>query len=125
MPAEDVWRRVIEGAGAYARAVFQRCDLVELHEGRAVVEVKDARSAGVVRAQAGEIARAIGGVVGRAVEVDVRAPEAGPDAAPARAANVDAELRREAEAHPSVKRAMDLFGARIVSVERSTPDDEG
>lgn len=70
------------------------------------------------------LAEQLSSAIGRGVRVELREPEA-TTAAETEPNLDDAAMRRQAEEDPVVKRAMELFDARVVRIEsvgRQTPE---
>ena len=110
--------RDIAGASRRDRTITSWLTLKSVDERTAVVEVQnpqDYRAAASASKRLGELFRE---AVGTAVDVRIE-PPAGE--------TVDesnlAEAERRALSHPVVEQAKDLFGARVVRVERVEPGD--
>ncbi len=111
------WARVIEASGGSRRVRVllegSRCEKVAAGFGGAVVSVRvGVEVLAPARALLGEIEGVAGGVAGSAVKVEL-VSDAPVVQAPAPRANMSE--------HPLVKSAMELFGARLVSVQGRPP----
>lgn len=80
-----------------------------------------AEAIAAARARKGAIEEALGRAIGRPIRVELRADPAGPSSAEASADHLpDTAARAEAMKNPIVRRAVELFDARIISVEDDT-----
>lgn len=132
-----VWRRVreiVEGKPSH-RAMVESVTLDSLTGGAAVLLVRHPTELEHFKSRAewfgGLIAQAMGGAAGapasaRGVRVEFRVrPPSGRatgDAGLPMSRAAESALVREAEKHPLVRHAMDLFDARIVDVRASADD---
>lgn len=109
------WDRILEAAGSYRRlrVVLGDSSLVRLDAERVVIRVPESLRA-VVRASERELLAVVASALGRSVAVEIEAPEAAqPEAGEAEAVKAP---RTPADQEPLVRQAMELFGARLVSV---------
>ncbi|NUQ68318.1 MAG: hypothetical protein HUU18_08580 [Phycisphaerales bacterium] len=111
------WDRILEAAGSYRRlrVVLGDSSLVRLDAQRVVIRVPESLRA-VVRASERELLAVVASALGRSVAVEIEAPA--PEAAPPEAGEAEAvkATRTPADQEPLVRQAMELFGARLVSV---------
>lgn len=121
VPAE-VWSRVGELAASNPSVLVavNAAELESIESDVARLVVKDATKAQYVRGRQGQLEELLGRVVARRVRIDVRAPEGAAHARPVAVTGVDTAGLAQAMSHPLVRRAMDLFNARIIEVG---PDD--
>lgn len=110
----EVWQRVLEVAGERnsSRALVEPLKLVSVGKGRVALTTKEPGQLAYARQRSEQIAGIFKQVMGRAVKVTLE----GDDDKPAPA--VTGTQDREAMEHPLVKQAIDLFGGRVVSIER-------
>lgn len=109
------WDRILEAAGSYRRlrVVLGDSSLVRLDAERVVIRVPESLRA-VARASERELLAVVASALGRSVAVEIEAPEAAqPEAGEAEAVKAP---RTPVDQEPLVRQAMELFGARLVSV---------
>lgn len=106
------WDRILEAAGSYRRlrVVLGDSSLVRLDAERVVIRVPESLRA-VVRASERELLAVVASALGRSVAVEIEAPA--PEAGEAEAVKAP---RTPVDQEPLVRQAMELFGARLVSV---------
>lgn len=122
-PAE-AWSRVRELASTNP-SVLVAVDAAELESigpDAARLIVKDATKAQYVRSRQGQLEELLGKVVARRIRIDVKAALGSASARPAATTGVDTAGYAQAMNHPLVRRAMDLFNARVIAVG---PDQAG
>jgi len=105
---------VLEVAGERnsSRALVEPLKLVSVGQGRVALTTKEPGQLAYARQRSEQIAGIFRQAMGRAVKVTLE----GDDDQPAPAASGTQD--REAMEHPLVKQAIDLFGGRVVSIER-------
>ncbi len=94
--------------------------LRDLSDDRALVAVETPAQADYVRAQSEKLARLFREALGRPVRIEIAAtaPES-----PAARAPTTSESDRAALEHPLVRKAMDLFDAGVLAIEREGSAD--
>ena len=119
----DVWRRVGEAAGdkASAKALLGTLKLVSVAPGRAVLSASDPAQLAYARQRSEQLADLFKRAVGTVVKVTLTAGDAGEDQGASGAPLAVDPADREALEDPLVKRAVELFNARVVSVHRDDP----
>lgn len=104
---------MLEAAGErnFSRALVAPLKLVSLGPGKVALTAADPGQLAYARQRSEQIAGIFRQALGRAVKVTLEGDD---DETPAPTSDAD----REALEHPLVKQALDLFGGRVVSVER-------
>lgn len=111
------WERILEAAGSYRRlrVVLDEASLVRLDAERVVIAVPEAMRS-VAKASERELVSVVASALGRSVAVEIEAIGSGMETPVAVEANGARAERTPADQEPLVRQAIDLFGARIVSV---------
>lgn len=91
--------------------------LVSIAPGRVSLSASDPGQLAYARQRSEQIAELFKQAMGKAVKVSLKSDAETPARAP------DSAQDREALEHPLVKQAIDLFNARVVSVERDATQD--
>lgn len=118
-PASDPWATVLSAAAPNRRlrVIINDCRLVEVKDDLVVLSVSEALL-GTARSNEREICDLLATAWDRAVTLELRSEKPEPDAALV-APGLDQEAARAAiSEHPLVKRTIELFGAKLVGVQR-------
>lgn len=110
---------MVEGKNS-AIALVESVRLHSIGGGAAVIGVRSAADLAQFKTRAEQFRAWIEQAVGAPVKVEFKVDDPSPDA-PAPVVHdraVEAALMREAEKHPLVRHAMDLFDARIVDIRK-------
>jgi hypothetical protein len=111
----EVWERVLEVAGERnsSRALVGPLKLVSVAPGKVSLTADEPGQLAYARQRSEQIAGIFRQALGQAVKVTLQGDEEA-EPAPMQTSAID----REALEHPLVKQAVELFGGRVVSVER-------
>ncbi|MEQ9617021.1 MAG: hypothetical protein RLN60_03190 [Phycisphaerales bacterium] len=101
------------------RAAFENAALVALNEERALIRLGEHEQLEFARMNSQTLADTFKAVTGVRLRVAFEAPE--PESGPLDTQVITPELKKDAESNPLVRRAMELFDARIVRVEERRP----
>lgn len=123
--SEAFWPRVREAVAQSPnrrlRIALDGAQLVEVADEGVLIEVSRSLFA-TAAASAGELEALVARVAGRALPVRFRAPEAPSPPAPEQAGGPASPA--SVQDHELVRRAVELFGARVVSVQPRAPKDD-
>lgn len=124
MESGEFWPRVREAIAQSAnrrlRIALDGAQLVEVADQGVLIEVSRSLFA-TAAASAGELESLVARVAGRAIPVRFRAPEPAREGEPP---PVAATAAPDAQDHELVRRAIELFGARVVSVQARVPRED-
>lgn len=115
-----MWAKILERASTRpsVRALFEGATLEALDESRALIRLREHEQMEFGRLNADGIAEMFRLETGRRLRI---AFESATEEAPSEELRaITPEVRREAESNPLVRRAMELFDARVISVENRT-----
>jgi len=100
---------------ATLRAAFEGAKLLDLSEDRALIRIGEHEQLEYARLSADVLSEMFKNAVGRRLRVAFEAPGAEP--APLSTTVITPELKKDAESNPLVRRAIELFDARVVRIE--------
>ncbi len=123
-----LWSRFLErtASNASVRAAVESLTFEREHAGVLTLRAPNTTEAATAKARLSSINDLLSTVAGRTVRIDIRTPEAADDSATTsptapRSPAVDAAAYAQAQSNPLVRRAMELFDARLVDVRDDTP----
>lgn len=119
------WERVLElgQSKAVTAAFLDGLEFASCEGDVASVTIREPRQRQFAEARRGSLEELFERASGRRVRVEFTLPVDGGGEATGSSREVDQATRTEAEANPVVHRAMELFDARVVDVEREPPSD--
>jgi hypothetical protein len=114
-----VWSRMLElvAANPSVAPIVEPLRLEKIEGNVAVVIAPTTTALGAARTRRGAIEEGLSKALGRTIRLELRAAEAAPDSASAPASAVDTAARAQAMNNPLVRRAVELFDARVVDVQ--------
>jgi len=121
----EIWGRVRERTQATPgiHAAIEALELASFDGARAELRIVDASQSGYVKMSKARIESVLEQVAGRPVKAAfLEAPAPSPSSAARRPASVDPVAQAEVKKDPVVRRAMELFDARIVDIQHAPPE---
>jgi hypothetical protein len=97
--------------------IVEPLSLEKIEGNVAVVTAPTTTALGAARTRRGAIEEGLSKALGRTIRLELRAAESAPGSAAAPRSVVDTAARAQAMSNPLVRRAVELFDARVVDVQ--------